>query len=163
VSTEPTALIPLRWGTYRLRYPLALVLLFAGGLLVQAASVYAGYFLGIGIAAHAIGWLVLPARGPRRVIVALPSAICAAAPLIGSLGSVLVVVCLLCWLWVRQRPAISYPVLLLPLISGVVLAQLYPQYGHGDIVVAVTVVVLVASAWLASWIARTRRTTSAGR
>jgi hypothetical protein len=158
---EPASLVPLRWGTYRLRYPLALALLLAGALVVQAASVYAGYFLAIGFAAHIAGWLVLPAPGARRVIVALPSAICAAAPLIGSLGSALVVVCLLCWLWNRERPAIAYLVLVLPAIAGVVLAQLYPQYGHGAIVVAVALVVLVGSAWLASWIARTRRTSSA--
>jgi hypothetical protein len=161
VGSEPTALLPLRWGTYRLRYPLAIGLLLTGGLVVQAASVYAGYFLGIGFAAHIAGWLVLPARGPRRVIVALPSAICAAAPLIGSLGTVLVAVCLLCWLWTRQRPLISYPVLLLPIVSGTVLAQLYPQYGDGGIVVSVTLAVLIGSAWLASWIAHARRTSSA--
>jgi hypothetical protein len=136
------------------------VLLIAGGLLTQAASVYAVYYLGVGMAAHIAGWLVLPARGNRRVIVALPSAICAAAPLIGSLGSVLVAVCLLCWLWNRQRPGVAYLVLVLPVIAGIVLAQLFPQYGDGRIVVAVALGVLVAAAWLASVIARTSRRTS---
>ena len=160
---EPTSLIPLRWGSYRLRYVTALVLIIAGGLVVQAASVYAGYFLTIGIAAHIIGWLVLPARGVRRVIIALPSAIFASATLIGSAGSVLVVLCLLGWLWARQRPGLSYVVLVFPIISGVILTQLYPQYGHGGIVVAVSVVVVVGSAWLGSGIARSRRISSANR
>ncbi|MES2169121.1 MAG: hypothetical protein V4479_00145 [Actinomycetota bacterium] len=154
--TEPTALLPLRWGTYRLRYPLALALLIAGSLVALATSVYAVYFLGIGIAAHLAGWTVLPARGNRRVLVAVPSAICAAAPLIGSLGSVLAAICLLCWLWTRERPAIAYLVLLFPIVAGVILAQLYPQFGDGGIVAAVTLAVLVGSAWLASWIARQR-------
>ncbi len=160
---EPTSLIPLRWGGYRLRYVLALAFIIAGGLLVQAASVYAGYFLTIGIAAHVVGWLVLPAKGVRRVIIALPSAIFASATLIGSLGSVLLVLCLLGWLWARQRPGVSYFVLAFPVISGVVLAQLYPQYGHGAIVVAVSLVILVGSAWLGSVIARSRRISSADR
>lgn len=154
---EPGALVPLRWGGYRTRYLIAVTLILAGGLVVQAASVYAGYFIVIGIAAHVAGWLVLPARGVRRVIVALPSAICAAGPLIGSLGSILLVLCLVAWLWTRQRPGVAYPVLVFPIISGVILTQLFPQYGNGQIVVAVSLAVLVGSAWLARTIARTRR------
>jgi hypothetical protein len=116
--------------------------------------VYAGYFLTLGLAAHVAGWLVLPARGGRRVVIAVPSAICAAGPLIGSLGSVLVVVCLVGWLWARQRPALSYLVLVFPVLSGIVLDQLFPQYGHGAVVVGVTAAVVVGAAWLARGIAR---------
>jgi hypothetical protein len=153
---EPTSLLPLRWGGYRFRYLAAVVLIVAGALLVQPASVYAGYFLGIGIAAHIVGWLLLPSKGGRRVIIALPSALCACALLIGSLGSVLLVICLLGWLFARQRPAIAYLVLAFPIISGVILSQLYPQYGDGAIVVAVSLVVLVGCAWLARVIASSR-------
>jgi hypothetical protein len=160
---EPTASVALRWGGYRTRYLLALVLIVAGALLVQAGSAYAGYFIGIGFGAHVVGWLILPSRGVRRVIIAVPSAICASAPLIGSLATVLLVLCLLAWLWARQRPALSYIVLVFPLFCGVVLHQIYPQYGDGGIVVAVSLAVLVGSAWLASLIARTRRIPSANR
>ncbi len=154
---EPTSAVPLRWGGYRSRYVASVTLILAGALLVQAASVYAGYFLGIGFAAHILGWLILPSRGVRRVIIALPSAICASAPLIGSLGSVLLVACLLGWLFARQRPAIAYLVLAFPVISGVILSQLYPQYGDGQIVVAVSLVVIVGCAWLARAIAASPR------
>lgn len=154
---EPTRSLPLRSGGYRSRLTIALVLLFAGALLVQATSVYTGYFLGIGITAHVAGWLLLPARGVRRVVIALPSALCVSALLIGPLASVLLVVPLVGWLWMRQRPGISYLVAILPVLSGRILGALFPQYGHGLIVVLVSVVVIVGCAWLAQTIARTRR------
>lgn len=160
---EPASERPLRWGAYRPRYVSALVLILAGGLLVQAASVYATYFIGIGLLAHILGWLLLPGIGVRRTVVAVPSAICAAGPLIGSIGSVLVVVCLLAWLWTRQRPAVAYLVLVFPVISSLVLAALYPQYGHGAVVVAVSLAVVVGSAWLARSVAKTRQIPSADR
>lgn len=153
---EPTARIPLQWGGYRLRYGLALIGILAGALLVQAGSVYAAYFITIGFALQLAGWLVLPAKGVRRVIIALPSAIFASALLFSSLGSVLLAFCLLGWLWARQRPAIAYTVLVLPVISGLWLFALFPSYGNGAIVVGVSLVVVVGSAWAARGIARAR-------
>jgi hypothetical protein len=161
--SEPTAALPLRWGGYRLRYGLALTLILAGGLLVQAGSVYAGYFITGGIAIHLAGWLVLPAKGVRRVIIALPSAIFTSALLFGSLGSVLLALCLLGWLWARQRPLISYPVLVLPVACGVILFFLFPQYGNGATVVGVSLLVVVGSAWLARAIAGAGRFSSPTR
>lgn len=155
--TEPTAAIPLRWGGYRVRYGLALTFILAGALLIQAASVYAEYFITLGIALHLCGWLVLPSIGVRRVIVALPSALCASALLFSSLGSVLLTLCLLGWLWARQRPPLSYLALILPIGCGVGLYQLFPQYGNGAIVVAVSLIVVVGAAWLAYAIAHTGR------
>ncbi len=160
---EPASLLPLRWGAYRPRYVAALVAILAGGLLVQAASVYATYFIGIGLVLHILGWLVLPGRGVRRAVVAVPSALCAAGPLIGSIGAVLAVVCLLCWLWTRQRPGLAYAVAVFPVLSALALSALYPQYGHGGIVVGVTLAVLVGCAWLARSVAKTRRILSADR
>jgi len=150
---EPASLLPLRWGGYRSRYLGALVLLVAGGLLIQATSVYAIYLLVAGAAAHLAGWLILPGRGWRRVAVSLPSMIGTAGPLIGSFGALLLVLCLLGWLWVRQRPGRAYPVLVFPVISAIVLSRLFPQYGDGGIVVLVSLVVLVGSAWLARAVA----------
>ena len=160
---EPASLLPLRWGAYRPRYVVALALILAGGLVVQAASVYATYFIGLGLLAHILGWLLLPSIGVRRVVVAVPSALCAAGPLIGSIGSVLLVACLLGWLWTRQRPGIAYLVAVFPVISALVLTALYPQYGHGAMVVAVSLTVLVGSAWLARSVAKSRRFPSADR
>jgi len=154
---EPASLRPLRWGRYRARYLAALALLVAGALLVQLGSVYTLSFLGGGIAAHVFGWVVLPGKGNRRAIVAVPSALGAAALLIGSMGSVLAVLPLLAWLWTRERPALAWTVAILPVGAGLVLAQAFPQYGSGAIVVAVALGVVVGSAWLARAIAITRR------
>ena len=154
---EPTSAIPLRWGGYRSRYVAALVLLISGGLIMQATSAYADYFLTIGFSAHIVGWLILPSRGPRRVAAAVPSALLIGSLLLGSVACVLLVVPLAFWFYLRQRPALSYLATLLPLISGLVLAQLYPQYGDGGIVVTVSTAVVVGSAWLGRTIAKMRQ------
>ena len=154
---EPTRSIPLRSGGYSSRYVAALVLLFAGALLVQATSVYTGYLLVIGIGAHVLGWMLLPSIGVRRVVIALPSALCASALLISPLASLLLVVPLVGWLWTRQRPIVAYLVTIFPVLSGLILGALFPHYGHGLVVVIVSIFVIVACAWLARTIARTRR------
>jgi len=154
---EPAALRPLRWGRYRSRYLAALALLVAGALLLQLGSVYTLAFLGGGIVAHVAGWVILPGRGNRRAIVAVPSALGAAALLIGSMGAVLAVLPLLAWLWTRERPLLAWSVAVLPVAAGLVLAQAFPQYGSGVIVVAIALGVVVGSAWLARAIAIARR------
>jgi hypothetical protein len=160
---EPTRELPLRWGGYRWRYAAAVALLLAGGLLVQAASVYAGYLLVGGLTAHIAGWIVLPARGLRRVAIALPSALAVGSLLFGSAGSILLVIPLAGWLYLRERPAIAYLVTVLPVLAGLLLGQLYPQYGQGAIVVAISALVLVASAWLGRSIAKSRPISSQSR
>lgn len=150
---EPTSLLVLRWGRYRARYFGAIALIIAGALVLQAGSAYADYLIMIGFVAHIAGWAILPARGARRAAVAAPSALLVGILLIGSAAAPLLAAPLAFWLLVRQRPGLSYLAILLPLVSGVVLARLYPQYGHGAIVVLVSLVVIVASAWIARWIA----------
>lgn len=153
---EPASMLELRWGRYRPRYIGALVLILAGALVLQAGSAYADYLIAIGFVSHIAGWAILPARGSRRAAVAVPSALLVGSLLLGSVAAVLLVVPLAFWLMVRQRPARSYLATLLPLVSGLVLAQLYPQYGDGAIVVAVSLVVIVASTWIARAIALPR-------
>jgi hypothetical protein len=153
---EPTASIPLRWGRYRPRYVAAVTLIVAGALVLQAGSAYADYLLLVGAFAHIAGWLILPARGARRAAIAVPSALLVGSLLLGSVAAVLLVGCLASWLYVRQRPALSYLATLLPVASGLILAPLFPQYGDGAIVVAVSLVVIVGATWLARSIARGR-------
>ena len=153
---EPSSLLPLRWGRYRPRYLASIFLILCGALVLQAGSAYADYLIVIGVAAHIAGWAILPARGAQRAAVAVPSALLAGSLLIGSVAAVLLVVPLAFWLLVRQRPGRSYLATILPLVSGLTLARLYPQYGHGAIVVAVSLVVIVASAWIARALALPR-------
>ena len=150
---EPTARLPLRWGSYRFRYAAAIVLIVAGALVLQAGSVYADDLIVLGAGAHITGWLILPSRGAFRAAVAVPSVLLVGALLLGSVAAVLLAGPLAFWLLLRQRPAASYLAILLPVTSGLVLAQLYPQYGDGAIVVGVSLVVIVGSAWIARWIA----------
>ncbi|HEY0259538.1 MAG TPA: hypothetical protein VGC18_06770 [Lacisediminihabitans sp.] len=154
---EPARDIPLRWGGYRLRYVLSVALILAGALLVQATSVYTGYFLLLGLGAHIAGWLVLPSRGGRRLAAVLPSALAVSSLLIGSLACVLLVLPLVFWFYNRQRPALSYLAALLPVLSGIVLAQLFPQYGDGGIVVGVSLIVIVGAAWMGRSTAKSRQ------
>lgn len=162
---EPTRALELRWGGYRLRYAASVALLFVGGLLIQLGSTYTLYFLVLGVLAHAAGWTIAPGRGGRRLIVAIPSLIAVSAPLIGSLGTALLVICLASWLWLRERPPITYLSCLLPVATGALMARLYPQYGDGGIVVGCCLVTLVGAAWIARALAPAsdRRRTSSRR
>ncbi|MEO6943386.1 MAG: hypothetical protein ABI053_01585 [Lacisediminihabitans sp.] len=155
---EPTTRIPLRWGRYRARYLAALILILAGGLLVQATSAYATYLLVIGLVAHLLGWWILPSRGWRRLWASLLSALIMLVLLTGGPSSAALVLPLAGWLLARQRPARSYIVLIAPVATGIVLGQAFPQYGYGAIVLAIAGVVLVGSSWLARLLANNRQT-----
>jgi hypothetical protein len=150
---EPTAELPLRWGGYRGRHAGALALIVGGALLLQAGSVYANDLIVLGACAHIAGWLIVPARGVARAAVVGPSVLLVGALLLGSIAAVLLAAPLAFWLLLRQRPGASYLATLLPVVSGLMLALLYPQYGNGAIVVGVSLVVIVGSAWIARWIA----------
>ena len=153
---ETASLLPLRWGRYRPRYLGAIALILAGALVLQAGSAYADYLIVIGFVAHIAGWAILPARGAHRAAVAVPSALLVGALLLGSVAAVLLVVPLACWLLVRQRPGRCYLATMLPLASGLLLAELYPQYGNGAIVVVVSLLVVVSSAWIARVLAQSQ-------
>jgi hypothetical protein len=155
---EPTADIPLRWGGYRARYLAALALILTGGLLAQATSAYATYLLAAGLAAHLLGWWILPSRGWRRLWASLLSAFVLVLLLTGGPSSAALVIPLAGWLFARQRPARSYIVLVAPVAAGIVLGQAFPQYGFGAIVIAVAGAVTVGSAWLARLLANSGQT-----
>jgi hypothetical protein len=151
---EPASLRPPRWGGYRSRYGTGLSLLLAGGLLVQSGSVYAPQLMLVGMSAHLIGWWLVPGRGWRRIIVSVLSLTTVMLILNGAAAMVFLVVPLAGWLWLRQRPALSYLVLVFPVLNSYVLSLFFAQYGHGALVLTVSGLVLAASAWLARFIAK---------
>ena len=151
---EPTSLLPLRWGRYRPRYGAAVVLIVAGGIVLQTGSAYASELIVLGFGAHIAGWIILPSRGAARALIALPSAVIVGSLILGAAAAVMLAAPLAFWLLLRKRPAKSYLATLLPVASGVVLAMLYPQYGHGAIVIGVSLASVVGAAWIARWIAR---------
>ena len=151
---EPASLRPPRWGGYRRRYGAGLSLLLAGGLLVQSGSVYAPGLMLIGMVAHLIGWWLVPGRGWRRIIVSVPSLTTVMLILNGAAAMVFLVVPLAGWLWLRQRPARSYLVLVFPALSSYVLSLFFAQYGSGALVLFVSGLVIAGSAWLARFLAK---------
>jgi hypothetical protein len=109
------------------------------------------------VGTHLLGWWILPGRGWRRFWMSLPSALVMLVLLTGGPSSASLVVPLAGWLYVRQRPARCYAVLLAPFAAGVILGQGFPQYGFGAIVLAAAGAVLVGSAWLARLLANSGR------
>ncbi|MHB1171965.1 MAG: hypothetical protein ACYCZY_05645 [Lacisediminihabitans sp.] len=154
---EPASLLALRWGSYRGRHLAGLLLLIGGGLLVQTSSAYTPYFLALGVSAHILGWWILPAPGWRRFWMAVPSTFVMILLLTGGVAPAALALPLAAWLYARQRPARSYPVLILPVLAGLLLGQTFPQYGFGAIVLSIAGVVLAGSAWIARFLASSRQ------
>jgi hypothetical protein len=154
---EPTADIPLRWGRYDERYLAGLVYIMAGLVLLAGSNTYTGVFLLLGTIAHVGGWFVLPSSGPRRLWMAWPSLICVWLLLVGPQILVVMVLPLLSWLVVRKRPARSFPVLVLPIVSGILLANTFHSSQDEPTAFAIQALVVVGSAWLARALATTKR------
>ena len=145
---EPSSLLPLRWGSYRLRYLAGLGLAISGGLLVQVTSTYSLGVLPIGLFLHILGWCILPGIGGRRVLAAAFSALTTILLLNGATSIVFLVMPLAAWLFLRQRPILSYSVLAIPVVSAYILAQAFPDYGWGALVLSFALAMLAGAAWL---------------
>jgi hypothetical protein len=146
---EPTESIPLRWGTHRGRYVGGLAMLLVGGVLTELTNTYFLFGLLAGTMLHLTGWLILPAIGWRRWVPALPSTLALCGMLGGPAQVWLLVVPLAGWLLVRQRPARSWPSLLLPIVVGLLLAELLHDYGNFGLALTIGGGALVVAAWLA--------------
>ena len=154
---EPTRRIPLRWGTYRGRYLAGLAYICGGMVLLAGSNTYAVTFLLIGTVAHVAGWFILPAVGARRVWVAWPSLICVWLLLTGPQILFAMVLPLLGWLVVRERPARSYVVLVIPVVTGILLANAFHTSQDEPVAFAIEVVSVFAAGWLARALAATKR------
>lgn len=158
---EPTSRLPLRWASYRSRYLAGVALILVGGLLVQLTSAYSLAVLPIGIVLHVTGWWILPGIGWRRVLASGVGALTTIVLLNGAPATVFLVFPLAAWLLVRQRPLVSYVVLAIPLLASIPLAQSFPEYGWGAVVLPIAGVVLAGSAWLGRSLAAMSGTSSA--
>jgi len=146
---EPAHRLLLRWGTYRARYLTGLALLFLGGILVQFTSTYSLLVLPLGLAATITGWCILPGIGWRRVLAAVIGAFATVLLLNGAPATLFLVAPLAVWLLLRERPVLSYSVLLIPIVTALFLTQFFPDYGWGVLVLTIAGATLVGSAWLA--------------
>lgn len=151
---EPAARLPLRWGRYDDRRAIGL-LLIAGGLLhLQSSDTGNLIPLITGSAAHVAGWLIMPAAGWRRVLPLAPSTLVVWLLLTGPSSMWTLTVPFLFWLLVRHRPWRSALAVGPVLLNGVVCATLFTEYRWMPVAVALSAVVLVASAWGARALAR---------
>ena len=153
--TDPVGATPLRFGTHRVRYRAAIVLLFAGGALLQFSSAYTLAITAIGLSASIAGWILIPAPGGRRAAVLAPAILGVFSLLGGAQSGGMLVLTLAAWLIVRMRPLASFVVLVLPAAASYGLTQFFPHYGAGVVVGTAMGAVLVASAFLARLIATT--------
>ncbi len=153
-APEPTRRLPLRWGGYVDRYVLGLALVLGGGIGLQGANPRVLPLLLAGTIMHAAGWAILPADGWRRVLGALVGTAQIWLLLIGPTAVWTLVLPYLAWLAVRHRPLRSYVTVLFPLATGILVPQLTHEYLYQPITLPIALAVVVASAWIASSIAR---------
>jgi hypothetical protein len=149
---EPTRRIPLRWGTWSGRSWGGLSLVIGGGAAIagsSAANPYTLFLAAAGIAAHLIGWSVLPAKGWRRVVIMAPSLIAMASLLAGPAYLTMLVVPLLGWLLLRARPLRVWPMAAFVVAAGVVLRQVFPDYTGMLTASGIALFVAVGCAWAA--------------
>ena len=151
--TEPTRFLPLRWGNYTDRYLIGLLLIIGGGVQLQGSNTWTLPLLLIGTVAHATGWAIMPAAGWRRMLAVVPATAQLWILLTGPLAVWSFVVPYACWLLVRHRPGRSYVTVLFPLASGFVLPQFFQEYPGMLPALAISLAVVVASAWAARLLA----------
>ena len=157
---EPTSLLPLHWGRYRDRHLAGLALIIAGTVGLQGSNTWILGLLLQGTIATAVGWSIMPARGWRRLLAVVPATGQIWLLLTGPMSVWTLVIPYLCWLLVRHRPPRSYVTVLLPVANGVILPQFLQEYSGMPWALAISLGVLVASAWLARLIAVSVRSTA---
>ncbi|MDY7541467.1 MULTISPECIES: hypothetical protein [unclassified Cryobacterium] len=143
-------------SVYRARLTVGVSAIALGVAATNLTSTYSLFFLALGPALQLLGWLALPGALWRRLLVILPAELAALTLLAGPDFTGAFAVLLACWLFVRHRPGISYLVLLAPVgVSFVLKLSLHnsSQNWVGDVVGSVTV---IASAWVARWLAQRR-------
>jgi len=151
--TEPASRLPLRWGGYRPRLLTGLAMLVVGTACVLATTAYSLPLLLVGSLMQPAGWAVLPSTIGRRVAVPLPVLGFTWLMLGGSGFAWCYAVTLAAWLLIRLRPLPSFAVLVLPILWSVILPLFVHDYQHGWITILTSTAVIVASAWLARYIA----------
>ncbi|MCU1410651.1 MAG: hypothetical protein JWR04_1358 [Rhodoglobus sp.] len=150
---EPTRALPLRWGHYADRYAAGMLLIIGGGIQLQGSNTWTLPLLLIGTVAHATGWSIMPAAGWRRLVAVIPATGQLWILLSGPEAAWTFVVPYLCWLLVRHRPARSYITVLFPLANGFIVPQFFTEYTGMLATIAISMAVVIASAWLARLLA----------
>ena len=150
---EPTTRLPLAWGDYQGRMVVGVGMLIGGAaLIVQTTAYTAGVGL-FGSALHLAGWALQPARGRVRTLVALPSMLACWATMSGPQAMWLLGLCLAAWLAVRERPAVAYLTVGLPVAVGLALTTAYSHAADKRPAFVLVLATVLGSAWLAREVA----------
>ncbi|MGO4691419.1 hypothetical protein [Glaciibacter sp. 2TAF33] len=152
-ASEPVVRPPVRWRRFRLRRAVGLAGIALGVAATNLSSTYSLWFLAIGPAVHAIGWLLLPGAPWRRIVVLLPCLLAGLALLAGPEFAGSFAVLLAGWLLVRHRPLVSYLALAVPILASFAFKQALHEYAQNWVLYTVGTAVTVGSAWLAWWLA----------
>ncbi len=147
--TEPTSRLALRWGSWTGRSWGGLILIVGGGAAIAGTTASTAWLAAAGIAAHVIGWSVMPARGWRRLVVVAPSTSAMVLLLSGPTYLAVLVIPFLGWLLVRHRPLRVWPMAAFVLAAGFVLARVYPEYSGMLPALGIAAGILVGAAWAA--------------
>lgn len=158
---EPTAALPMRWGTWSDRRWAGLILIAGGLVHLQSANTGNLIPLIIGTAAHTVGWLIMPAVGWRRLVPLLPSGLVVWLVLTGPQSMWTLSIPFVCWLLVRHRPWRSLLALGPVLLNGVAAAAFFRSYDDMLLALSISAVVLVGSSWWAWALARPPRASTA--
>lgn len=146
---EPTSRLRLAWGDYQGRMVVGVGLLIGGAALVAQTTVYTVAVGLLGSALHVAGWAVQPARGRIRALVALPSMLATWATMSGPQAMWLLALCLAAWLAVRERPAIAYLTLALPVVVGLLNAVAFSHAADKQPAFLLVLAAVLGGAWLA--------------
>jgi len=151
---EAAARLPLRWGTYDGRRWAGLTLIVGGLVHLQAAGPDSLLPLAVGTVAHVVGWLIMPARGWRRVVPIVLSTFVGWLLLAGPQLMWTLTIPFLFWLLVRHRPWRSLLAVSPVLLNGVIAAAVFREYEGMPLALGASALVIVGSAWWAAAIAR---------
>jgi hypothetical protein len=151
--TEPAVVLPRWWGNYHARYSAGLALIVLGIGVTNLSSTYSLWFLLAGPVLHVTGWLLLPGALWRRLLVLLPCLLGGLALLAGAQFAGAFALLLAGWLLVRNRPAISYLTLALPILAAIVFRFTLNDYSQNWIMLAAGTAAVVGAAWLARFLA----------
>lgn len=146
--------MPLRWGSYRWRLILGGCAIVAGVASVLFTSTYSLQFLAVGSLLQATGWIVLPARGWRRLLALGPCLFVSWLMLAGADFAVFSTVFLAGWLLVRQRPVLAWLALVVPIGVGAACSTAFASYEQNWAVFTISGVAVLVGAWLARVLAR---------
>lgn len=145
----------MRWGRYEDRYLWGLILILSGAIGLQASNTHTNFLLLQGATVFVVGWSIMPSRGWRRIVVIAPATGQLWLLLTGPLSVWTLVVPYLAWLLVRHRPLRSYLTVVFPIANAVLLPNFFVEYSAMLPALAVSLAVLVGSAWLARLLAAT--------